>query len=506
MDGPRDTASFGALEKDRPNILIVDDEPIIREILSDFLSSQGFVVRTVENGALALEEMSRNRFNLVMTDLKMPVMGGAELLNQLVERGIKATVVVMTAYATVETAIQTMKSGAYDYIMKPFKIDEITMVVERALEKERLERENIQLKEAQRLYQISEAMSSTLSLDKVLAIIVQSAKREADAAVASLVLWNEEEERWCSEICDTDIPNILPKDMDDCLDLKVLQEDHASGKPVLFPPVNLQRYLRKEWKDGRELHSFLSVPLVTRSEVTGMLNVVSFTRGQTFLEGQRKSLYVLGSRAANAIENARLHEELKAAFLETIEGFAYALDAKDPYTHGHSRRVMQYSEWIATNLNLEQKEVETILHAATLHDIGKIGLKLEALNKPGRLSHEEEEIFRTHPRMGIKILGAIRFFEDLIPIIYHHHERYDGAGYPEGKSGEEIPLGARILAVADAYDAMTSNRPYRDAMTRENAVRELVNNARTQFDPNVVDVFVRVLTKDSSAGKTGQLA
>ena len=497
MDDPRDTNPSDAFEGDRPNILIVDDEPIIREVLSDFLSSQGYTVQTAENGALALEELSQNRFNLVMTDLKMPVMGGGELLSELARKKIKATVIVMTAYATVETAIQTMKDGAYDYIMKPFKIDEITMVVERALEKERLERENIQLKEAQRLYQISEAMSSTLSLDKVLAIIIQSAKREADADVVSLILWNKEEEKWYSELCDSDIESLSHEDLEDLLDLTALLEDHDKGKSILHSPVNLGRYLKKELKEGRRLRSFLSVPLIIRSEVAGMLNVFSFTQGHTFLEGQRKSLYVLASRAANAIENARLHEELKDTFLETIEGFAFALDAKDPYTHGHSRRVMQYCEWISTQLGLDLKEVETIRHAATLHDIGKIGLKLEALNKPGKLSSEEAETFRTHPRMGIKILGPIRFFENLIPIIYHHHERYDGGGYPDGKAGEEIPLGARILAVADAYDAMTSNRSYRDAMTGEKAVKELVGNAGTQFDPKVVQVFVRVLAGDS---------
>jgi len=380
--------------------------------------------------------------------------------------------------------------------MKPFKIDEITLMVERALEKDRLQRENIQLKEAQRLYQISEAMSSTLSLDKVLRIIVQSARREVEASAASLVLWDPAEDRWRSEVCDTDMPGIIPGgELDDTLDLDWLQQAHTAGSPILHPPMAPGWFVKKPFRDRRKLHAFVSVPLAIRDRVTGMLNVFSFTEGNVFQEGQRKSLYILASRAANALENARLHEELKEMFLQTIEGFAHAIDAKDPYTHGHSRRVTLYCEWIGRAMGLEEKDVGKVRHAATLHDIGKIGLRLDALNKPAALTAEEQDAFRSHPAKGCKILGPIRFFEDLIPMIYHHHEHWDGSGYPEGHAGAAIPLGARILAVADAYDAMTSDRSYRKALNRDDAVRELEENAGKQFDPQVVDVFLRVLVK-----------
>ena len=189
-------------------------------------------------------------------------------------------------------------------------------------------------------------------------------------------------------------------------------------------------------------------------------------------------------------------------FLQTIEGFAFALDAKDPYTHGHSLRVTQYCELIAQAMGMDERKVDELRHAATLHDIGKIGLKLESLNKPGRLTREEEDVFRTHPRMGCKILRPIQIFESLIPIIYHHHERHDGSGYPEGKAGDEIPQSARILAVADAYDAMTSNRSYRQAMTEEEAVQELLRNAGSQFDPRVVEVFVRIIRQKEPSFQT----
>ncbi len=478
---------------DAPRILVVDDEPVIREVLSDLLAGEGYTVRTAENGAVALQELMRVPYNLVLTDLKMPVMGGEELLAKMAEKNIKKIVIVLTAFATVETAIQTMKNGAYDYVMKPFKIDEITLIVRRALEKERLERENVQLREAQRLYEISEAMSSTLSLDRVLEIITQTAKRESEADVVGLVLWDEEGRKWRTKICETDIKDISSDELDAYLDLETLGSAHASGTAILFPPAGTEPYVRGNLNAGTRLHSLVSVPLAIRGKVTGMLNVLSFSQRRLLLEGDRRTLYILASRAANAVENARLHEELKSVFLQTIEGFAYAIDAKDPYTHGHSRRVTHYCELIARGMRLEEGDVERIRHAAILHDIGKIGLRLESLNKPRPLSPEERQLFQTHPQKGCKILAPIQFFEELTPIIYHHHEHYNGLGYPAGKAGEQIPLGARILAVADAYDAMTSDRPYRKAMSLEEAVRELRTHAGTQFDPRVVAAFISVL-------------
>jgi putative nucleotidyltransferase with HDIG domain len=484
-----------------PRILVVDDEPVIREVLYDLLTSEGYSVNTAENGAVALEELMQAPYNLVLTDLKMPVMGGEELLAKLAENNIKKIVIVLTAFATVETAIQTMKNGAYDYVMKPFKIDEITLIVRRALEKERLERENVQLKEAQRLFEISEAMSSTLSLDKLLGIIIQTAKTESEADVVSLVLRGQEDDHWYTKMCDTDIPDLRSQEIDEFLDLDAVGEAHESGTSILFPPAAPEQYVRGSLNAGRKLQSLVSVPLAIRGQVSGMLNVLSFNPRRTFLEGDRRTLYILASRAANAVENARLHEELKAVFLQTIEGFAYAIDAKDPYTHGHSRRVTRYCELIARSMDLEEAEVERIRNAAVLHDIGKIGLRLESLNKPHPLSPEERRVFQTHPQKGCKILAPIHFFEELMPIIYHHHEHYDGSGYPEGKAADQIPLGARILAAADAYDAMTSDRPYRQAMSLEEAVKELRLHSGTQFDPEVVGVFIGLLNGPSAPGQ-----
>ncbi len=240
-----------------------------------------------------------------------------------------------------------------------------------------------------------------------------------------------------------------------------------------------------------------------RDRVIGMLSIYSFTHGKKFDEGHRKMLAILGSRAAYSIENARLYEDLvgknqdlmevnlslEENFRQTIVGFAHALDESDRYTRGHSERVSFYARLIATGMQLPDSEVDTIVQAGLMHDIGKLGIRYEKLNKPGKLTPDEVVMFRTHPAKGKRILEPIPFMRDIIPGCWCHHECFDGSGYPRGIGGETIPLLGRIVAVADAYDAMTTDRAYRKALTHTIAMTELDRCSGTQFDPSVVGIF-----------------
>jgi putative nucleotidyltransferase with HDIG domain len=203
-------------------------------------------------------------------------------------------------------------------------------------------------------------------------------------------------------------------------------------------------------------------------------------------------LETLASQASIAIENARLYHNLLNVYLETIRSLAAAIDAKDSYTHGHSRRVTDLSVGIAMEMELSKTEVDTIRHASLLHDVGKIGISEQILLKPGRLTDDEFETIKSHPHIGAGILNSIEFLKNVCEIIKHHHERFDGKGYPNGLSHQDIPLGSRIICVADSFDAITSNRPYRKPMTFQEAVDEIVNCSGSQFDPKVVEAFVRL--------------
>jgi len=192
-------------------------------------------------------------------------------------------------------------------------------------------------------------------------------------------------------------------------------------------------------------------------------------------------------------ELSQKEEELKRAYIQTIKALSELIEVKDPYTRGHSSRVAQWSTKIAKEMGISGPQLERIFLAGLLHDIGKIGIKGAILNKPSRLTPEEYEEIKKHPVIGAEILKEIKHLQDIVPVILHHHERWDGKGYPKGLKGKEIPLWSRIMAVADTFDAMTSSRPYRRALSMEEAIEEIRKNAGTQFDPEVVRMFLKII-------------
>ena len=190
-----------------------------------------------------------------------------------------------------------------------------------------------------------------------------------------------------------------------------------------------------------------------------------------------------------------LYEDQQKTYLNTIHALVSAIEASDSYTRGHSERVTRYSLAIAKRLGLSAERLKIMERAAILHDIGKIGINATLLHKVGKLSPEDIFDLQQHPTIGIKILEPIEFLNDVRTCIVQHHERFDGKGYPNGVSGEELLLEARILAIADTFDAMTSDRPYRKALSLDIAVKELVDNAGTQFDPAIVPHFIDLLNQ-----------
>jgi len=221
---------------------------------------------------------------------------------------------------------------------------------------------------------------------------------------------------------------------------------------------------------------------------------MSLTAAKRFDEGQRKLLSIVASRAAAAIENARLYEDLQATFQQTIQSLARTIDKMDRYTSGHSERVARYAVNLARWLGLPEDQIEIVRHSALMHDIGKVGCVLN-LNKPGKLTQSEYEIFKRHPSYGKDILDPIKFLQPVVPGVHLHHERWDGRGYPLGMAGQEIPLIARIIAVADTYDAMTSDRAYRRALPHEVTVNEIERCSGSQFDPDIAGVFTEQIDR-----------
>jgi response regulator RpfG family c-di-GMP phosphodiesterase len=450
----------------------------------------------------------------------MPKMGGIELLDEIAKRSPNVLTVIMTGFGTVETAIDAMKRGAYDYVLKPFKVEEVVHIIQRALEKQRLSAENLRLREAVSLYKVSEAIAASLSLDEVMATVCDTALHEIRADFVSV--WLDDGEGGYFERNRVVAPprsSVLPPSYDP-LAPEVAEKpapsayglDLAETQPILneVDPEAVRAHLavdptllehgprgQRFFKEGlgKAPQSVMAVPLRAGGQsprLIGWILASSFTSGRRFDEGQRKLLSIVGSRAAAAIDNARLYEDLKATFKQTIQGLARALDRLDRYTSGHSDRVAMYATMLAIKLALPPELVEIVRQSALMHDIGKIGCVLN-LNKPGKLTQEDYEAFKRHPAYGRDILEPIKFLQPLIPGVHLHHERWDGKGYPLGLGGNDIPLIARIVAVADTYDAMTSDRAYRRALPHEVTVAEIERCMGTQFDRNVAYPFLEAI-------------
>ena len=251
-------------------------------------------------------------------------------------------------------------------------------------------------------------------------------------------------------------------------------------------PLKVEKILLEEG-----YHSHVRLPLIVKGETIGVLSVGS-RRVAAFHPDQVATLEKVAAQIAVALENARLVTEMKDLFFGIVGALSAALDAKSPWTAGHSQRVTQYSMAIAREMGMGEKNLKDLELAGLLHDVGKIGTYDVILEKPGRLAKEELRTMRLHPLKGAEILGSIKYMKEITPAIKHHHEFYNGEGYPEGLKGEAIPLMARILAVADTVDAMGADRPYRRGRSREEIIAELQRCSGSQFDPKVVEAFLNI--------------
>jgi putative nucleotidyltransferase with HDIG domain len=346
------------------------------------------------------------------------------------------------------------------------------------------------------LLYVGNAISSSLNPDTVLQEVLDKAIRLLDAQKGSLMLIDD-------ETCELRIVNACGLSWEIIEYTRIKLGEGIAGRVAKEgEPLLLRKGIKvtnsHSDKTGEELPSAISVPVKIKDKIIGVLNISDHIKKENFNADHVGILQMFATQAAIAIENSRLHRELKELFVGSVKALINAIEARDPYTKGHSIRVTHYSSKIAQALKMKAEEVENIQYAALLHDIGKINVKDEILLKPGKLSEEERHAIEEHPNYGALIMKPVKAFQRILPFLYYHHEKYAGSGYPTQLKGDKIPVESRIIAVADSFDAMTSDRPYRRALTIEDALKELERNAGTQFDPNIVNVFVELVHRDKT--------
>jgi putative nucleotidyltransferase with HDIG domain len=255
-------------------------------------------------------------------------------------------------------------------------------------------------------------------------------------------------------------------------------------------------------KSGKNNHldepvnSFMVVPLKIKEKIFGVASAFIFPDNRSFSEKDIYYMNFITQKAASAIENIALYENIYDNLFSTLFGFVAALEVRDLYTRKHSTRVAQYGQMIAEEMGCTEKELDVINFAGSLHDIGKIGIRDDILLKPGRLTDDEYEKIKEHPSIGAEIISKMGLWEEETEIIRHHHERYDGKGYPDGLKEKQIPKLSRILSVADCYDAMASDRSYRKKMEKNIVLDIIRENSGTQFDPQAVEAFLRIADQE----------
>jgi HD-GYP domain-containing protein (c-di-GMP phosphodiesterase class II) len=269
------------------------------------------------------------------------------------------------------------------------------------------------------------------------------------------------------------------------------------GKPLIVnaPEKDPRFFKGVDERTDFKTRNLISVPVKVKEKVIGVLEAINKKGGEEFNKEDLSLFTSLADQVAIALDNSRLYHELEEMFFQTAESLADAIEKRDPYTGGHTQRVTSYSLATAKYLPLGHLEKRWLKIASVLHDVGKIGIEDHILRKPERLNPEEFDLIKRHAQMGAEIIEHIRQLKEIVPGVKYHHEQIDGKGYPEGLKGEAIPMIAKIVAVADTYDAMTTDRPYRRALSKETAIEELKKCSGTQFDQQVVNAFVQAYEK-----------
>ncbi|PKK83424.1 MAG: hypothetical protein CVT49_08370 [candidate division Zixibacteria bacterium HGW-Zixibacteria-1] len=476
------------MNKDTKNIVVIDDEKYVCNIIMEALSEfDSFRVHKFTDPQKAINFISEKGIDLVLTDLVMGDYSGVQILEKTLQNHPDAVVILMTGYPTVKTAISVLKKGGYDYLIKPFKLEDLKSTIKRGLEHQRVKRENVELRSQLELMKISETFTHGVGLDELLDQIVNSAVQALAATAASLILLDRKANKYrlrCLSYTDADTQ------IDDFLRGNGLNGALTLG---LNRPQTFNDEIDKEEKTFKR--SFVVYPLVSKGLNIGYLNLVCLNSFNYITPGQEHMLSLLTSTAASAVESNFMDRNLRKSYLLTIKALANAVEARDIYTAGHTSRVYRVAKVIARKLGWNNEKMLELRYGSILHDIGKIGVPDAILNKPGRLTADEMATMQKHPEMGARILRGIPFLEPVIPYVLTHHERYDGKGYPQGLEGKNIPVEGRLLAVVDTFDAIMSDRPYRPGADAPKALDELIKFKGLQFDPDIVDAFLEAYSE-----------
>lgn len=486
-------------------ILIVDDNPEIIEILADFLTLNNCDIHKALTGREALVVLDKTDIEVVILDVKLPDINGISLLDMIKENKPAIAVIMATGYYDPNFVIDAMKKGASDFLLKPFELDKLMLIMMRVLRERKLwiEKESFlhnledkkkiemlnrelqkKIKELTTMYHISNKFNSINIYDDVYEKMIRMVGEILDVKSCGYYLAdnNNKELVMYTGFTDHDDKELVSGH-------KIAMVDDLLSENVIF-----KRYVIKDNK--------IYLPLVIKGESIGY--IVAETNGNgkrnNRLEGDAFILKLIAEKASTHVENRMLYESLFENILHTLKSLIAAINKRDLYTEGHCKRVTEMSLMLGERMGVTGYEMDVIRVVGPVHDLGKIGIPDSILLKPAKLTDEEYAIMKSHSVYGEEIMSRFEILSNEAKIIRHHHEKYDGSGYPDCLSGEEIPVCARIIAVSDAFDAMITNRPYRKPVTKDEITVEIMRCKGSQFDPPVADYFADMIRDGYDTG------
>ncbi len=477
--------------------LIVDDDPIVRDILEDILSSVcGFTTDTAADGLEALESLRQKEFDIIFTDLNMPKLGGMDFLKESIKSYPSIPVVMITGISTIDAAVTAMKEGASDFIIKPFQIDKVISVAKRIIgEKKLLNQTKTDINQEESIKRINGELFKKLQEISIL----QSVSLELDGIYNNKEIYEKIVEMSSKilavrhalfAIVEGDYLKIVEATGLDKNEVKITGSFYESV--IKKKSYSIISYNGSGPFNGLPANTeILLIPFALKDDVFAVLGLYDKADKTSFSDDEIAIILTFAKKASLRIENNALYEVFYNNLINTLKSLVISIEARDSYTKQHSERVAIYSLQIADVMGLKDEDIDAIRFGGYLHDIGKIGVRDTILLKTNKLTDKEEAEIQLHPIKGDEIVKPIRFFPKERALIRYHHERFDGNGYPDGISGYNIPQIVRILSVADAYDAMTSSRPYRAAKSHDFTIKEIKRNIGTQFDPDAAMAFLQ---------------
>ena len=468
-------------------VLLVDDHAPVLRFLSLAFSSKGCDVSATSTAEEALELISKQSFDLVVSDIKMPGLSGLDVLQAVKGQQPETPVVLITGAPTVDSAVFGLRHQAFDYLTKPFAAEEVPYLLER-VRRDRQSRDELRRGPATVTDDLARRQAGLEGLSRIGALALQGLETEVFVEKALECTIERLSGNAGVIVLSDEDRNLTPSQKGD----RTLAGRLVSlGSSALADRRTIDEEQGVLLTDVKDPFAALAALIPGPGQPMGILCLGRSENGG-FLPEEKELLVAYARTIAVSLQKIVLGERLEQNLIDTISSFVNALESKDVYLKGHSARVSLYAGEIAKTMGLSRSQIAIARRVGILHDLGKIVVLDSILQKPSRLTPEEFALMKGHPLNAARILKPLRFLSEEAEAIKRHHERYDGKGYPDGLKGEQIPLPARIVTVADSLDAMTSNRPYRSAMPLDTAMAEIRQHSGAQFDPAVTEAFARV--------------